>query len=260
MDSLNKLQAEFADAVFGHIDESADYGIAANGISAARRLQVYKNNMFTTLTEALIAIYPVVYRLVGEEFFRFIAKKYIPLHPSRSGNLHDFGGRFPEFLDSLESVTSLPYLPDVASLEWAYHQVFHAAYAPPLDLEPLQKLPAEYDDKLYFKLHPACRLVRSDYPIVRIWQSNQKSHEGDDLVSLKEGGVALAVIRPQLDIEFHLLSAGDFALLNAINEGTPFFKACEQAVQEEADLDLAMSLYRHTQNNIIVDFFVIQDD
>lgn len=256
MNLLLKMQAEFAGAVLGHIDEGADYGISPDGLSALRRIQVYKNNVYASLTQALNAIYPVVNRLVGDEFFYYIAKQYIPLHPSTSGNLHDFGGCFPLFIKSLQALEPLPYLSDVASLEWAYHQAFHGAHAMPLDLERLQKLPAQHDDALCFKLHPTCRLLKSDYPVLKIWQCNQESYEGDGEISLDQGGGALAVIRPELEIEFHLLSAGDFMLLNAIKEGELFYKACERAVEVEPDMDIAASLHRHIQNKIIVDFFL----
>ena len=256
MKSLHKLQSEFAVAILDGADKGIDYGIVANGLSTARRLQVYKNNMYTSLTDALIAIYPVIHRLVGDDYFRHVAKQFIPLYPSKSGNLHDFGGRFPEFLRSLQANTSLPYLPDVAELEWAYHHVFHAAHAESLHPEELQKLPAQYNAELYFKLHPACQLIRSDYPILKIWLSNQESYEGNGLISLDEGGIALAVIRPDLETQFHSLTAGDFALLKAINNGSPFFIACEQAIQVEPDMDIAAHLYSHIHNKTIVDYFI----
>ena len=260
MDSLRKLQTEFAAAVLEGIDEYRDYGIEASGLSAARRLQVYKNNLYISLTDALIAIYSVTHRLVGDDFFRHIAMQYIPMQPSKSGNLHEFGERFPQYLRSLQAIMSLPYLPDVAELEWVYHRVFHSAHAEPLQVEELQKLPAQYHDDLYFKLHPACQLIKSDYPILEIWLSNQGNYEGDGLISLEKGSVSLAVVRPELEIEFQSLSAGDFVLLNEINNGSAFFIACEHAVQVEPDMDVAQCLYRHIQRKTIVDYFVKEEN
>src|SRR5689334_21117181 len=64
-------------------------------------LQVYRNNVFASLTEALAAVYPVVKRLVGEPFFNQLARRFIRRHPSRSGNLHDFGAELPAFIATL---------------------------------------------------------------------------------------------------------------------------------------------------------------
>ncbi len=75
---------------------------AHNQATAAARFGIYKNNVYAHLIEALEASFPVVKRLVGDDFFRFAARSYIPRHPSRSGALLDFGGSFVEFLESFE--------------------------------------------------------------------------------------------------------------------------------------------------------------
>src|SRR5512143_2794599 len=137
MARLRELQAEFARTVLDGARIEFDRYILASGLSGERRLQVYRNNVLLNLTEALKAVYPVTERLVGDGFFRYAAGRYIPQHPSTSGNLHDFGGYFPGFLATFEPAAELAYLPEVARLEWAYHGVFHAADPLPLDLGAL---------------------------------------------------------------------------------------------------------------------------
>jgi hypothetical protein len=44
-------------------------------------------------------------------------------------------------------------------------------------------------------LPPYMRLLQSPYPVHRIWQVNQPEWQGDDAVSLNEGGVNLLIHR-----------------------------------------------------------------
>src|SRR6185436_9928463 len=77
--------------------------------------------------DALAAVYPVVQRLLGQGFFEYACDAFIRRHPPRSGNLHDFGAEFAEFLAGFEAASTLTYLPDTARLEWSWHVAFHAA-------------------------------------------------------------------------------------------------------------------------------------
>jgi hypothetical protein len=209
---LRELQERFAQAVLGRDDTVLGQHVLANGMTGgmtgARRLQVYRNNTLASLTEALAAVYPVVRRLVGEAFFGYTAREYILAHPSVSGNLHDFGGEFAAFLARFPGAAELVYLPDVARVEWAYHQVFHEADPPPLDLAALAGVSPEHYGALRFRLHPASRLLTSPYPVLRIWAVNQEGFEGDQTVDLAEGGVKLLVIRRGLEVMLEPLSEG----------------------------------------------------
>jgi hypothetical protein len=255
MAQLHELQAEFARTVLDGVQTELDRYILASGLSGERRLQVYRNNVLLSLTEALKAVYPVTQRLVGEGFFRHAAGRYIPRHPSTSGNLHDFGGRFPDFLATFEPAMELAYLPDVARLEWAYHCVFHGADHLPLDLAALATIPPERHGELKFTLHPAARLLASPFPILRIWQVNQADFTGDPTVDLTEGGIRLLLIRREnLEIELQALPPGEFALLQALAEQQDFTTACERALATQADLDLPALFSRHVRQGTLVDF------
>ena len=166
--ALRDLQSAFRDALL-HGDAGAIMSsVRASGVAPARRIAVYRNNVFHNYSEALRAAYPVVERLVGEAFFASAAHEYIVAHPSASGDLHDFGHGFGEFIDSFPPAETLPYLGDVACLEWFWHESFHAAERPPLSLERLGSVANESLDSLRFVLHPACRLLASRYPVGKI--------------------------------------------------------------------------------------------
>ncbi len=244
MSTLPELQRGFAAAIFGEGDAAFAGQVRDGRFPGERLVQIYRNNTFASLTAALDAVYPVVARLVGEEFFRYAANQYIHAHPSTSGNLHDFGGRFAAFLATFAPAATLPYLPDVARLEWAYHRVFHAAEHGPLSPDRLAEVPPAQHGNLIFGLHPATRLLESDYPVLRIWQANQPGAT-DEQIDLGEGGDRLLVFRRGLEIEFKRLSHGEFVLLRAFSFERRFDEASATALEVEAALDLADILRQH---------------
>ncbi len=255
MPALHELQRCFVAAVLDGDSDGFEPHVRAAGWSGARRVQVYRNNTRLGLTGALEAVYPVVRRLVGEGFFCYAAAEYIDRHPSRSGDLHEYGGALPEFLESFEPAAGLAYLPDVARLEWSYHQVFHAARHAPLDPQALAKVPAARQGELRFRLHPAARLLESPFPILRIWQGNQEDASQTASVDLSEGGVKLLVFRHEtLDIEFQPLQDGEFHLLRAFAEDCDFAAACARAMAAQADFDLPARFCRQVAQGVVTAF------
>jgi hypothetical protein len=232
MPSLREAQLAFAGRVFGA------------GQSVSPREQIYRNNVFISLTGALADVYPVVQRLVGEKFFAQLARRYMRAHPSRSGNLHDFGSQLTGFITSLSASIGLPYLADVAALEWACHEAFHAAEAAPLDVSRLID-----PENAKAPLHPATRLVASRYPVLAIWQANQADEPG--LVDLDAGADWLVVLRRELQVEILRSTPGEFSLLAALRNGTALGEACEAALAAEPALDLSAALGRFVTHGLL---------
>lgn len=253
MISLRELQEAFAGAAYGGTTARLAHEIVPLG-DAEARIAVYRNNVFSNLTEALRAVYPVVERLVGEEFFLHAAREYVHGHPSCSGDIHDYGERFPDFLAEFRGASALAYLPDTARLEWLWHRLFHAAECPPLDLARLASVPAARCDSLVFRLHPASVLLASSYPVHRIWQVNQPEWSGDTRVSLDEGAVRLLLFRNGYAIEIEPLQAGEFALLEGLASGLTVTEAYGCARASETEFDLQVCLARRALQGLIVDF------
>lgn len=251
--SLRELQAAFADSVFNPDADSVLRHIAHSRFPPERHLQVYRNNVFASLTAALEAVFPVVARLVGVGFFNYAAHDFILRHPPRGGNLHDFGGEFADFLAVFEPAAHLVYLPDIARLEWAYHEVYHAADAKPLSIESLTSIPQGRYASLRFSLQPHVRFVVSDYPVLTIWQVNQPGYQGDDRVDLAQGGVRVQILRRKLEIELYALDKGEYEFLGCLQANAPFAQACEAAIAVDPDFDLTGVLQRHVRRGTFKD-------
>lgn len=144
------------------------------GRPAGRRFDVYRNNVTVSLTEALRQAFPVIRALVGDEFFSAMARDFLRAHPPSSPLLMFYGEAMPAFLETFAPVAHLGYLPDVARLELALRQSYHAADAAPVAAEALQTLSPDALIAARLDLAPALRLVRSRWPIHAIWHANAR--------------------------------------------------------------------------------------
>lgn len=253
MPTLRELQTAFGRALTDPRAVDVTAFVMADGIPAARRIQVYRNNLLANLGGALEAIYPVVRRLSGDEFFRQVSRAYVRAVPSRCGDLHAYGEGFPEWLARLPELAALGYLGDVARLEWAYHQVFHAKDAPPLDLASLADVPADRRQRLHLALHPATALLQSPYPVLRIWQVNQEDWSGEQTVSLDEGGDDILVRRQGGDVEFMRLGPAEHGLLAALSRGGSLEQAVIAALRHDGEFDVGACLIKHVQLGTFVE-------
>jgi hypothetical protein len=255
LNSLGKLQTDFVHGIFDKTQKVALQSITQNKISSADRLAIYRNNAYSNLRGALQSIYPAVNKLVGEDFFHQAANEFVRATPSTSGDLHDFGESFADFLSGYQAAQPLAYLPDVARLEWCCHRVFHAADHAGLDLKKLGAIPQEQYGELRFDLHPASALLKSNYPTLKIWQVNQDDYAGDQSVDLNQGGNELLVSRDDyFVVRVEVLSLGDYAFLKALQEKNKLEVAAERALSVDEKFDLATSLQRWVTQKILIDF------
>lgn len=255
MPSLHELQRAFAGALlFGEMEEIAPH-VLANGIEPVARLRIYRNNARENFLGALRAIYPVLERLVGADYFRQLALDYMQRYPSPRGDLHYAGERLAAYLERRHAAGEYGYFADVARLEWAYQEVLVAAEHAPLDLERLREIdPTEYA-QLRFSLHPAVRLVESAYPVLTIWSANQADRDAGDIVDLRKGGERVLVKRTAEAVELARLSESEFSFLAALAAGETLSSAADAASAHTAtDFDLGSVLRRHVAGGVIVDF------
>jgi hypothetical protein len=172
MPSLLELQSAIAHGIVSGSDEvfaSIAPHVLADGITAEARFEIYRNTFLAGLINALRLSYPAVERLVGKDFFAQAAEIFIRDAPPKSAYLNDYGAGFPAFLAQFAPGASLPYLSDVARLEWAVNTALHAEEMEPLALERLANI-AE-PERLRLKPHPALTFLRLELPGDAIWRA-----------------------------------------------------------------------------------------
>jgi len=251
--SPRELEHGFTTALLRGTDAAVVAEILGDGLDPADRLAIYRNHVFTTLTEALTSTFPVVVRIVDERFFTYAADRYVREHPPAGPCLFEYGESFPEFLATFPPCRHLEYLPDVARLEWAINQAVHAEDAVALDPRWLAAVPPEEVGRLRLRLHPAMSLLDSPWPLDRIWRANQPEADPDLRVDLSAGGVRLEVRRCGDDVVFRALEPAVYALRRALADGRDLGDAAEAALAAEPDFDLAVALRDLLDETLIVD-------
>jgi hypothetical protein len=233
--------------------------IVAGQLTVERRINVYRNSMRSSLTESLRATYPAVHALVGDGFFRMLAERYMQSHPSTSGNLHTFGDAFDSFLGDLAEVRSLPYLADVARLEWCCHAVFHAAEAAPITPAELAHLDQSEFAEVCLHLHPASALVSSTYPIADIWNLAVHGDEKSGNLDISSGGQQLLVARRNMEIEFQQMTAAEYAFVSRLAQHCALADCVETAMELDPGFDVASCLARQFSLGNLVGFSISPD-
>jgi hypothetical protein len=205
-----------------------------------KRYAVYRNNVTVGLIDALAARFPATQKIVGEEFFREMARVYARAQPPRSPLLMFYGDGFPDFIADFEPAAELVYLADVARLEAARTRVFHAADAEPLDASVLQSLDESRLGRLRVAPHPGTEIVRSTHPIVTIWAMNSGEREVEAIEDWC--GEDALIVRPQFEVQVRALPAGGAAFLLALFAGARLDDAIEAARTESEEFDLVANL------------------
>lgn len=218
------------------LDEPALPPPPAIGERQRRRFDIHRNNAVHAMVEAMRASFPVVEKLVGEAFFAALARAYLASDPPRSPVLFHHGAGFGDFIEGFPPARSVPYLGDVARLEWLRLRAYHAADAEPAGLATLAVIPAAALPGTRLDLHPALGLLRSRWPVVSLWAASAGLGDPAD-VDLKRPEDA-AVLRPALDVDTRALPPGGGAFLTALAEGASLGAAAEAAAAEAPETGL----------------------
>ena len=220
---------------------------------ALERLAVYRGNVDGNCAKALANAYPIVRKIVGGEFFDAMAREYARAHPSQSGDLNAYGERLADFVAAFPHTQDLPYLPDVARMEWLAHCACRAADAEPLDLARLTQVSEDGHAALRPVLAPACALLASSWPLGRIWEVHQDDYAGGIQVDLESGPDRILIHRPRWRVHVQSLSRGDFRFLASARAGEALGAALGIALADDPAFEPASALARWVGAGVIVD-------
>ncbi len=241
MPQLLDVQAAFATALLDPEQAVPETVTSQRRRQPKRRFDVYRNNVVASLIDVLQSHYPVVCRLVGEEFFRATARAYLDTEQPSTPVLAEYGGTFSAFLDTFEPAEALPYLPDVARFEWLQVEAYHAADVEPLTADDVAAIEPNRVAQIVFELHPSARLLSSPFPIISLWRTNTDETDVHS-IDLTAGGEDAVVIRPFFDVIYLRLRPGGHAFLTAIREHANLADAATRALGVAEDFDVQRNL------------------
>jgi Putative DNA-binding domain len=241
MQQLPERQRGFAAALLHPALPMPDGLVDPDGEPGQKRFAVYRNNVVVGLTETLKDAFPAVHRIVGADFFRAMAGAYVIVEPPRSPILIEYGAGFPDFIQQFEPAAVLPYLADVARIEQAWTEAYHAPEASPIDPSAFTAVSSDQLPAIRLALHPSLRLVRSQFPALTIWRMNVA---GGVLapVNLDAGGEDVLIARPLADVEVRLIPTGSLEFIRALRDERSVLAALEAALIANRHFDLSANL------------------
>jgi len=197
----------------------------------ARGIKVYQANGHALAASALRAAYPVLQQLLGDESFDALARALWHAHPPRCGDAARWGDTLAGFVQASAQLADVPYLPDVARLEWLLHTCASAADAEP---EPASfaLLGAHQPEQLCLHLSPGSATLASRWPVADI--VNAHLQPSPDLTQvgqlLREGiGQDALVWRSGWRALVRQAQPGEAAFVAALLHGQTLAGALDQA-------------------------------
>lgn len=238
MPTLHELQQSFAAAIVAGDPAAAEF-VIGDGIAPEARLNVYRNTYLGNLVGAMRISFPAVRKLVGNEFFEGAARAFIDAHPPKCAHLNDYGAEFADFLAQFPPAECLPYLPDVARVEWAVNIALHADDAPVLDAAKLAKADENLDP--VFVAHPSVSLVKVAYAADAIWRAVIEENDAAlEAIDVSQGSAFLVISRGEAGVLVVQLGEDEWRFAQSLFEGVPLSRALEKL-----STDMSHSLAAH---------------
>lgn len=229
-------QSQFVAAVLDAALPTPDGLLDPAGRPAGKRFDVYRNNVVSSLIGALRDGFPAIYSLLGDAYFNALAGLFVRAHPPQDPRLMQYGADFPAFLTGFAPLAHLPYLADVARLELAMRSSYHAADHRAFGPAELAALPPDHVGELTLALAPSAVILRSAHPIVGI----RAKALGGTLTTKSAQDVLIA--RRDFDPEPHVLPAGAYGFLHALQSGNTLAEAAALATDDTPEFDLSTTL------------------
>jgi len=228
---LHELQHDFLTAIYDTANEEIAYQyiIEDEAHSASEQIAIYRGSIYGGLKNALAETYPVVKALVGDNFFEAMLGRYINAYPCQVQDLNKYGFELAAFIQNFKPAESIPYLTDVALLEWSMNFSSNAKVQAS-NLVDLAAVNEAAQSNIIFNLPVGSTLLQSDYAVDDIWGAHQQDFS-EDLNIVKDNFYYL-IYKSSSDVNVDRLSDAQFFLLSCINTGMLFSSVCEKTLNE----------------------------
>ncbi|PLK50427.1 DNA-binding domain-containing protein [Uliginosibacterium sp. TH139] len=255
MSELLALQRDFAAA----LRESAQAPVFLARLAgpAARNadlLAIYRGNAVSNAHAALRLAYPVCEEVLGVECFAQLARLYWHENPASEGDLNLYGASLLECIAARDDFAELPWLPDLARLEWALHE---AGMAPDHQPTPFVQLASLSEAELAgtrLQFQPALCLIASSWPIASLWQQHQAEWRAlhGEVFQLEDCGAETALVyRDGFKPRVLALPAASADLLVALQAGEMLLPALSACAEKHPDFESQHVLHDIFQRGLV---------
>ncbi len=90
-------------------------------------LEIYHNNYIENGIRALSITYRTLFGIMDEKDFRRLASTYLLKYPKICFDWADYGEHLASYMFEIEALSEMPYLPELAEVDWCLMQIERAA-------------------------------------------------------------------------------------------------------------------------------------
>jgi hypothetical protein len=193
-------------------------------LSAFDRLEIYANAYFYRLLESLGEDFPATQAILEEDNFAALVRGYLREHPPTEPSIVYAGLYLADFLNDHPFAERWPFIADLARLERAVLDVFHAADASALGIEAMRAIPSEEWPAVKLRAHPAVEIVRSEWRVADLLDTVEHGREWTDP---EHEEASVLVWRENALIHYRSLEPVERDALVLLSKGASFAAVCE---------------------------------
>jgi hypothetical protein len=213
------------------------------GADPAARIAVYSAGYPARVTEALHESFPALAKILGDNAFAELSDRYRDVLRAEPRNLNDVGVDLPRFLRTDPASESLPFLPDLAALEWALTRSFHAAVTQRFDPKECSDWTLEDWPRARLDFQPGLALLRSRWPL-RALHATREQERAEIDVDLEQGGESVLVFRRGYEVAVEAVTEREAIAIEAFLAGRTLGEVSELLARADAADDEVVALFQ----------------
>ncbi len=250
---LNKAQKSFKDHMFSKVsmvenpEEEFSNLFNIGKIPLDARLKIYRNHIVTTLSNVLVMNFPLVEILTGTNFLKTAAKLYLFDNPPTEPCLDRYGNSFPEFLANYKYASHLPYLSDIARLDWKMNETRIAKDDNSLQRSDLAEIAPEAYETIIFKLKKSVRLISSPFPLDKIYSLCGEKEDNEDVLDISPEKTYILITRYNWEPQIRNLKESEYNFFLLLQEEKPLGIALEEILKNYPEFNFVDFLQNYIE-------------
>ena len=208
-------------------------------LSAEERVDIYANMYFYRILDVLKEDFPATLTMLGAERFHNLVTGYLIEYPPAHFSISYAGEHLADFIRGHPLREEFPFLADLARMERALVEVFHAADAKPLDAEHLRAIaPADWPS-LNLKLHPAHQVLELEWNVAATLDAVE---QGEEPSQPARDDIRMLVWRNRNRVFYRAIDRAERDQMALLSKGTTFAEICEVIARGVDEEDPAVAI------------------
>jgi len=214
-----------------------------DGADPAARIAVYTEGYPARVTEALSETFPALANILGDGSLAGLSERYRAALRDEPVNLNDVGADLPHFLRGDRLADRLPFLSELAELEWRVTRCFHADVTSRFDPLDCADWPLDDWKRAQIRFQPGLALLRSDWPL-RVLHATRDQDQSEIDVDLEQGGECVLIFRSGLEVVVEAVESREAAAIEAFLADSTLAEVSERLAHDAARDDEVVGLFQ----------------